>query len=131
MNNRASVRINADHIDMQFKKGRQRRLLNASYKALQVKDISKSGVGFLSPTALSSGEMIVMKLHFEDGNVLQLKGQIRWMLPADGEKCYRVGVQFLPFGKQHEYNPISALDYLRNLQSQNLYREPKSDELSN
>ena len=65
---------------------------------------------------LDFGNKIQMKITFPDGKNINLKGRIRWNTSVNSSNGYEVGIQFFPFGTSNNYNPISALDYLRSLE---------------
>ncbi len=81
-------------------------------------NVSKSGISFKIGESVSYGTPVQLKVHFPDGQHLDLKGNIRWQKPDDSERKQVIGVQFNAFGQQSNYNPTHALDYLRSMKDQ-------------
>lgn len=83
-------------------------------------NISKSGICISASTGLDRGELVLLKIHFPDGEKLKLKGHIRWQKPDQGDPAYHIGIQFYPFGTTSTYNSLKALEYLRTLAGQSM-----------
>ena len=114
MDRRVFTRIEIPGAQIQYKKIGARNILNILSKPVDIRNLSKSGLCFPIDNSLKYGDAILMKIHFPDGKQFRLKGQIRWY-NANTSDNQHVGVQFHPFGEQHEYNPIEALEYLRRM----------------
>jgi len=112
-------------------KVRHRRLtglgvFNIMSKPSDIVDISKSGLSFEINEELESGESIQVKLIFPDGKSFDLKGKIRWYKQTQSQNI-RVGIQFTAFGSNRRYNPVKALEYLRNMEGQKAEKRIKDD----
>ncbi len=61
----------------------------------QTIDISKGGIGFISPTKISLNKEIAMEIELSpEGETVIVVGKVRWVHPiADSDK-YRIGLSF-------------------------------------
>ena len=89
-------------------------------KPREIKNISKSGLSFHLEKLFTPGEQIAMKVQFPDGYNFILKGHVRWNKAINSSNSYAVGVQFFPYGTAANYNPLSALEYLRRMEGQEI-----------
>ncbi len=96
-----------------------------------INDLSKSGLSFTTSFPIKKGDKIFLKVFFADGNTINLKGIVRWEKETNnGTTQHLVGVQFLPFGENSDYNDLSSLDYLRKLLPATRSHSTISDEIS-
>ncbi len=93
-------------------------MLSGLSKPKEIKNISKSGLSFHLDKQFAPGEQIAMKLQFPDGNNFTLKGHVRWNNAVNSSETFAIGIQFFPYGTAANYNPPSALEYLRNMEGQ-------------
>ena len=118
LDRRLFTRIEIPGAVIQYKKPGVKKMLSGLSKPREIKNISKSGLSFLLDKKFSPGEHIAMKVQFPDGNNFNLKGQVRWNNTVNSDNSYEIGIQFSPYGTAANYNPLSALDYLRNMEGQ-------------
>lgn len=81
-------------------------------------NVSKSGISFRIDETVAYGTPVQIQASFSDGKQLDLKGHIRWQKSDDGTQKQVIGVQFIAFGQQSNYNSHNALDYLRSMKDQ-------------
>jgi len=91
-------------------------------------NISKSGISLDLIEEVSYGDPIDLKVSFDDGKRIQLKGKVRWTKIGDGYAVKTVGVLFNAFGNQKKYNPMKALEYLRTLKDHATETNPQIDQ---
>jgi len=111
---------------IQYKRLRSKNIIRGLSKPVDVINLSKSGLSFHIQEKLKTGESLIMKIKFPDGNNLKLKGHIRWKLPEPTDSLYSIGIQFFPFGSSNHYNPMPALDYLRSMDHQDIIHLQKN-----
>ena len=122
MDRRLFTRVKVPGAKIQYKKSGIKKMLSGLSKPREIKDISKSGLSFHLEKEFVPGEKIAMKVLFPDGNNFILKGHVRWNNSVNSSDGYAIGIQFFPYGTAANYNPLSALDYLRNMEGQELTR---------
>lgn len=120
MDRRLFTRVEIPGAKIQYKKSGVKKMLSGLSKPKEIKNISKSGLSFHLDKKFAPGEQIAMKVQFPDGNNFTLKGHVRWNNSINSADVYAVGIQFFPYGTTANYNPLSALDYLRNMEGQAL-----------
>ena len=118
MERRSSTRIKSPGTKVQLRRLNGLGVFNVLSKPTDIVDISKSGVSFKVSETVDSGQPVEMRLTFPDGKSFNLKGKIRWFEENGNNHDTRIGIQFLPFGSSRKYNPLKALDYLRNMDGQ-------------
>ncbi|KAA3614861.1 MAG: PilZ domain-containing protein [Calditrichaeota bacterium] len=114
---RSFKRIKIPGAQVRYKKSRGLTVLKNYSSVDNILNVSKSGISFHMPEDAKFGESVQMRITFPDGNDLNLKGRVRWQKPLNGSE-QTIGVLFDPFGSKKQYNPMKALDYLRNLKDQ-------------
>lgn len=124
MERRSIKRIHVPGALVRLKKSTGLSVFNMLSKASELIDISKSGLSFTIDEEYQYGDTICIRLTFPDGKSFSLKGKIRWFNNGTPENP-RVGIQFYPFGSGRRYNSVKALDYLRNMDGQQLERKEK------
>ena len=122
MDRRGFTRIKIQGAKIQYRRESVRGLWGVLSKPAEVQDISKSGLAFITNELLEHGDKIVMKINFPDGKHLKLKGQIRWNQQHSSSDSFYLGVQFAPFGYRHDYNSMSAWEYLRSMEGQSIIK---------
>ena len=115
---RSFKRIQISGAQVRYKKSNRLKLLKNYSTVDNIINVSKSGIAFHMQENAKYGEPIQMRISFPDGNDLSLKGRVRWQKPVNGTGEQTIGVLFDPFGTQKEYNPMKALEYLRDLKDQ-------------
>ncbi|HEM48829.1 MAG TPA: PilZ domain-containing protein [Caldithrix sp.] len=129
MERRSIKRIQVPGAKVRLKKPAGLGVFNLLSKPSEIIDISKSGLSFQIDEECRYGDTICFRISFPDGRSFSLKGRIRWYNDGSPENP-RVGVQFSPFGSGKHYNSIKALEYLRNMDGQQLEirkKEPEGD----
>ena len=122
MERRSIKRIQVPGAKVRLKKSAGLSVFNILSKPSTLIDISKSGMSFRIEEECRYGDTISIRITFPDGRSFSLKGRIRWYNDGSPENP-RVGVQFYPFGSGRRYNSIKALEYLRNMDGQQLERK--------
>lgn len=122
MDRRLFTRVEVPGAKIQYKKSGVKKMLSGLSKPREIKNISKSGLSFHLEKQFAPGEQIAMKVQFPDGNNFTLKGHVRWNNELDASNTYAIGIQFFPYGTTANYNPPSALEYLRNMEGQEIAR---------
>ncbi len=120
MERRAINRVSIPGTQIQYRKKNGHYLFKVLSKPVQVSNLSKSGIGFKTGQHFKFGDVVDMRIVFPDGTSLHLKGHIRWNSVDESTDKNNVGIQFFPFGKRSNYNPISALEYLREIPEQDI-----------
>lgn len=131
MDKRALTRTSVPGTQIQLRRLGKRNLFNPLSGPFLVCNLSKSGLCFQSDVTIDSGEAILMKLTFPDGNSLRLKGKVRWYKEKDHQTDYNHGVQFFPFGHNSKYNHPNALNYLRQIDGQMVSSDSSDNDLGN
>ncbi len=90
-------------------------------------NVSKSGIAFKVKEKVKFGTPVQMKLSFPDGKDFNLKGRIRWQNSNTNNGRSIIGVQFNAFGQKSDYNPLSALEYLRQIKELSLTKTPRNE----
>ncbi len=114
---RTLKRIAVPGISLKYKVGRGISRFRGTSSALNVVNLSKSGIAFELTEPIAYNTPVEMRVKFPDGKKLELKGRVRWNR-NDNNTSTLVGVQFNPFGEHSKYNPIHALEYLRAMKDQ-------------
>ena len=127
MEKRGPIRSEIPGTFVQFRKLKKMKFFSALSKPVEVSNLSKSGICFSSDHPLGSGEPIAMKVIFPDGRKVNLKGHIRWNKELNTNNSYITGVQFYPFGTTGSYNSLKALDVLRSIDGQSVFRREAED----
>jgi len=124
---RTLKRISLPGVVVKYKTGNSlsSRLKGAS-SALQVINLSKSGMALELADNLDYNTPIDLKVKFPDGVNLELKGRVRWH-STNGSQTSTVGVQFIPFGHNSKYNSLHALEYLRSMKDQAVEIPPEAN----
>ena len=81
-------------------------------------DFSRDGLAFLADEALKPQKQIslLLKLPKEEA-VIKLEGRVVYAVATGiAGYRYRIGVQYLPFGKERGSNPLKTLDVLNKLE---------------
>ena len=130
MERRSIKRIHIPGALVRLKKSTGLSVFNMLSKSSELIDISKSGLSFRIDEECRYGDTIYFHLSFPDGRSFSLRGIIRWYNEGTLENP-RVGIQFYPFGNGRRYNSIKALEYLRNMDGQQLERKKKEDDEEN
>ncbi|MEJ2543969.1 MAG: PilZ domain-containing protein [Calditrichaceae bacterium] len=124
MERRSIKRIQVPGAKIRLKKTTGLGVFNLLSKPSELIDISKSGISFRIEEECRYGETVCFRITFPDGRNFSLKGRIRWYNDGTPENP-RVGVQFYPFGSGRRYNSIKALEYLRNMDGQQIEKKQK------
>ena len=115
---RSFNRIEMPGTQVRYKKNRGLALFKNYSSIDDIINVSKSGICFHMQEDARYGEPVQMRLSFPDGHSLKLKGKVRWQNSTNGGVQSTIGILFDPFGTKKEYNPMKALEYLRNLKDQ-------------
>ncbi|APF20904.1 type IV pilus assembly PilZ [Caldithrix abyssi DSM 13497] len=116
MERRELPRLVLNNTSVRFKKLNPAAFWTRLSPHFSIHDLSKSGLSFKTDFPVSKGEKVYLKVFFSDGNAITLKGIVKWRKElSNGSNMSLVGVQFLPFGKNSDYNDLSSLNYLRKL----------------
>ena len=115
---RSFKRIEVSGAQIRYKKSKGLKVLKNFSSNDTIINVSKSGVSFSMTESTKFGEAIQMQISFPDGNDLKLKGKVRWQKNSEGNGEQTIGVLFDAFGTQKAYNPMKALEYLRELKDQ-------------
>ncbi|MBN2424719.1 MAG: PilZ domain-containing protein [Calditrichaceae bacterium] len=131
MDRRTLNRSEVPGTKVQYRRIQNKNFFQPLSNTVQMVNISKSGACIITYNNLKRGEIILLRIVFPDGKKLKLKGFIRWNSSDTEVPGYLVGVQFYPFGTSSNYNPIKALEYLRNISGQELEKfiPPESEDL--
>ncbi len=121
---RTLKRIAVPGVSVKYKTGNGLQRFIGASEALQVINMSKSGIALELPDQLDCNTPINLKVKFPDGVHLDLKGRVRWSKSSDVNRANTIGVQFNPFGHNSKYNPIKALEYLRSMKDQAIELPP-------
>ena len=99
------------------KKAEGFKLFNRYYKESTMENLSKSGICLKLKNGIKIGDKLRLQVNFPDQNSLDVKGRVRWKSNKVGE-YNRIGIQFEAFGRGKNFNPLSSLDKLREIQQQ-------------
>lgn len=116
MDRRLFTRIEIPEAKIQIKRSGKNGFFSNLSKPTSILNLSKSGLALNMDRQMAYGDIIQMKLSFPDGKRIHIKGQVRWQNSGAGLEEYSAGVQFSPFGSRNDYNPVSALKYLRSIE---------------
>ena len=121
---RTLKRIAVPGISLKYRVGRGISRFKGSSDALNVVNLSKSGIAFELQENIAYNTPVELRMKFPDGKKLELKGRVRWNKNEDSAATL-VGVQFNPFGEHNKYNPLHALEYLRSMKDQAIELKPE------
>jgi len=83
-------------------------------------DFSRDGLAFLADEALKPQKQITLLLQFpKEEAVIKIEGRVVYSVATGiAGYRYRIGVQYLPFGKGRGCNPLKTLDVLSQLEKE-------------
>ena len=114
---RALERFEIPGTVVQCKKVEGFKLFSRYHNESTMENLSKSGICLKLKNGIKIGDKLKLQVNFPDQNSLDVKGRVRWKSNADGE-YYKIGIQFEAFGRGKNFNPLSSLDTLREIQQQ-------------
>lgn len=114
---RALERFNIPGSNVICKKVENFKLFARYTNKSSLENLSKSGVCLKLKNGIKVGDLLKLKLKIPGEHSFELKGHVRWKSPKLGE-YNKIGIQFEPFGRGKQFNPISCLDKLREFQQQ-------------
>jgi len=82
-----------------------------------MENLSKSGICLKLKNGINVGDKLKLQVNFPDEYIMDIKGHVRWKSGKDGG-FNQIGIQFEPFGRAKNFNPLSSLDKLREIQQQ-------------
>ena len=115
MERRGLPRLPIDDATVRFKHLAAKLFWSKMSPHFKLHNLSKSGLSFSTKFPVKSGDKLLLKICFANGDCVQLKSIVKWIKEHPNLETFHVGVQFLPFGSHKEYNDLNALEYLRKL----------------
>ncbi|MBP7020744.1 MAG: PilZ domain-containing protein [Planctomycetes bacterium] len=103
---RIDPRYKTENVEVMFARGSLSKIAGRKYP---VRNISNTGISFISPTTLGKNEQLRMKVYADELSA-ELNGRVIWCKPVPSQALFEIGVQYI---KLSEVSTIQLKEIIR------------------